>query len=661
MSILSLDKIKKSYFGREVLAGVDFRLDRSERVALIGENGAGKTTLLKIITGLESPDSGQVTLAQGTVTAYLSQQLESLGQAAALTMLDNPRLDQLEQQLTHLAEQMAASSSQPDQQQTFSRLADQYARTQQAFEAEGGYDYRPRLAQALAGLGLKGELLQQPLSSLSGGERMRVKLARFLVAQPDLLLLDEPTNHLDIDSIEWLEDYLLHYSGAVLFVSHDRHFIDRLATRVAELERGRLMSYKGNYSDYLQQKAEIERFKQQELERLKKEAAHQAEVKQTMLSHRNISGYHEREKKLARLSEEIDQLKERLAASPQRMSFHFLPAEGEGDPNRMILQIQNLAKAFGNHLLFEHFDYEMKRHDKVVLAGPNGCGKSTLLKILLGQVAPDSGSILLPGDLKLAYMQQNVSFSQEDCPILDELMQRTDLPEGPARNLLARYGFRDIDVFKQISVLSGGERSRLYLCCVLQERPDLLLLDEPTNHLDIRSRDILEQALADYDGAVLAVSHDRFFIDRLGGAVLGFAAGEIHAYASFDGYRRQARLINAQAQEKAAGQARLAAAKAASAGADCLTVPSKKPGQSVSRNRQQHRRETARRQQAIRDAEERLAYLEAEQNALEAQLGPESRPEDYQKLADLSQEYEQLSDQYLSLLEEAAQADADLD
>ncbi len=620
MSLLTISAVSKSYFGRVVLDQVSLAMDRGERLALIGNNGAGKTTLLRLITGTEKPDQGSIILPNNVVPGYLSQHFEDAGELAE-TALVSHELQQLEDQLRDLEASMTAGHR--DDLERYTKLTARY-------EALGGYDFTHRMQEALAGLGLSGDILDRPLTTLSGGERMRVALARLLLKSPDLLLLDEPTNHMDLAAMEWLEDYLCKFKGSVLLISHDRAFIDRTATAVAELAGGKLTVRPGNYTRFKEIEAAEDLTRGREMKKLARELERQKDVTQTMLSHRKMSAYHAREKVVAKLSGQLDDIRERARRQNQRINFGFLPGLAEGDPEKILLDARDLTYGFGPQPLFREVSFLLRGGMKTCLCGPNGCGKSTLLSLLLGKVDDFAGQVRLAGNVVYGHMGQHVDFADENRQLLDELMQRADLDEGQGRNLLARYGFRDVDVFKSIRVLSGGERSRLYLACLLLERPDLLFLDEPTNHLDIQSREILEQALVDFPGAILAVSHDRYFIERCTQQVLGFVGDRVLPYDNFTAYRQAVRKAeNASAQQ---------------------TQPS--PGKTEptpTANRAQERRETAQRKDRLRQVEKSIADLESEKALLEAGFTGDTDPATYHRYSDVLAELDRLYDEYVEM------------
>ncbi len=641
MPLISVNKVSKSYHARLLLDQVSFSVDRGDKIALIGNNGTGKSTLFKMIQGKVSPDEGEV-LHHGTAIAgYLTQNMDELDVSGNL--LISEELQTLEDKMREAEYRLGNADDAQSQ-----SLLRTYEQLTSRFEALGGYDYEPRMKAALAGLGLTDIDWTRDISTFSGGEKMRICLARLIVSRPDILLLDEPTNHLDTDAMEWLEGFIRSYGGAVLLISHDRYFIDHTVNKVFELENSHITAYRGNYTDYKEQKQRFLEDQRQVIANLERELARQEGVTQTMLSHRNISGYHAREKVVEKLSDRLAAERAKIAGGPMRMSFKLMPEVRAGDPDKKLLEARAIGKTFSDGKeLFKNVSFEIKASDKLFLVGPNGCGKTTMLSLLLGKVDDFDGDVLVSGSSQIGYMGQFVPFEDETRTILDELMIRSELGETPARNLLARFGFRDIDVYKEISVLSGGERSRLYLCCLLEEKPELLFLDEPTNHLDIESREVLEDALADYNGAILAVSHDRYFIEKCTSKILGFFGPKVEILDSYEQYRKKYKAFVAQTEEE---RARLLSAqrqeeKLKKAEQDALNPKKDKP----TVNRAQERKENARRMERTRFLEKRIAELEEEQKTLEASFGPSTSPEDYQKYAANSEELENLYSEYMEL------------
>ncbi len=643
MPLISVNKVSKSYHSRLLLDRVSFSIERGDKIALIGSNGTGKSTLFKIIRGDVMPDEGEI-LHHGTAIAgYLTQNMEELDMGGNILISEEIR--EVEDKMREAECKLATADSAESQ-----ALLRTYEQLTSRYESLGGYDYEPRMKTALAGLGLADVDFTRDISSFSGGEKMRICLARLIVSRPDILLLDEPTNHLDTDALEWLEGFVRSYGGAVLLISHDRYFIDRTVTKVLELENGTITAYRGNYTDYKEQKRRFIEDQKRLVSNLEKELVRQEGVTQTMLSHRNISGYHAREKVVEKLSDRLAAEKSKLAGGPLQMSFKLMPEVRAGDPEKILLQTRNLGKTFPDgKVLFRDVNFEIKACDKMFLVGPNGCGKTTMLSLLLGKISEFDGDVLISGSSRIGYMGQFVPFEDETRTILDELMERSELGETAARNLLARFGFRDIDVYKQISVLSGGERSRLFLCCLLEEKPELLFLDEPTNHLDIESREVLEDALADYNGAILAVSHDRYFIEKCQSKILGFFGDHVELYDKYEFYRRKYRAFVAEEESRRAAvlseqrredkERRDAEKKKAS------EMSPKAP----SVNRAKERKEIAKRKERIKFLEKTIAELEEEQKTLESSFGKDTSKEDYDRYAENSKTLEDMYAEYMEL------------
>ena len=642
MPILTVDNITKFYGERAVLDGVNFTVNEGDKIAFIGNNGAGKSTLFKIIKGAEHSDDGKIILHGNTIVGFMSQNMDE--QDLSSSTLKPRRLVDLELRKTELEHEIAASH---ENEEKLKVVMDEYSRVSAEYEAIGGYDFDYRMAEALAGLGL-GELSlgdREDLTTLSGGEKMRVCLAQLIVARPDILMLDEPTNHLDVEATEWLENFLSSYGGSVFVISHDRRFINKVANRVIELQDGRIREYKGNYDEYVIQKKEFLKTQASVVANLERELEHQLDVKQTMLSHRNISGYHQREKMVDKLQDILQREKDKLPSGQGTMSFTVVPEAKDGASDKIMLQVKDVSKKFGDDpFIFENISFELKAGKKIFLCGPNGCGKSTLLTMLLGIQGGFDGSVFIAASATCGFMEQFVPFADESISCLDELVARSDMTWTEARSMLARFGFRGEEVHKTINILSGGERSRLYLCCLLQEKPDILFLDEPTNHLDIESREVLEDALTEYTGCIVCVSHDRFFIEKCADSVLGFYGGTAKEYDEYRFYRKAVKDMTAANDNSAPKEEKKAEKKE-------QQVAAPKP-QTPNVNKAKGRKEAAKRRDRIRELEKLIEQKEAEQIELEASFTNGAGPQEYKLYADNSALIEEMYEEYANLCDE---------
>lgn len=631
MPLLTVQNISMSFGERRVLNDVSFRVNKGDRIAFIGDNGAGKSTLFKIIRGTIAPESGEILMHGQTIAGYLSQRIEEQDLSSAT--LKPKKLVDLELRLSTLEKEIAKLSESSDDASELKNKMDEYSDARNAYEAAGGYDYEYRLNDALRGLGLSDmtDSSRADFSSMSGGEKMRVSLARLIVDHPDILMLDEPTNHLDMEAVEWLEGFLSSYGGAVFVITHDRHFIDSVATRVIELDGGTITEYRGNYSDYVLQKEEFLKTQTAVIENLEAELSHQLDVKQTMLSHRNISGYHQREKMADKLADILERERAKLPAEYAKMSFAAVPLERSGRSDKILLDVSGVSKRFDDcdTDLFSDISFELRADEKMFLCGPNGCGKTTLLMMLAGKAYGTEGKVTIATGTSCGYMGQFVPFEDENATCFEELVERNEgIKTTEARSLLARFGFRGDDAFKVIKDLSGGERSRLYLCCLLSERPDILFLDEPTNHLDINSREILEDAIKEYDGAVICVSHDRFFIDKCADDILGFNGGTASEFEKYAYYRKSV-TTPAKSSE------------------DTPKAVDKNP-----KKKNADRVASAKRRQRLSDIEKQTKALELEQKEIESRFGTEAGEKDYKRYAEISAILNALYDEYFELGEE---------
>ena len=539
---ISVSNLSKEFeVGKKILDGLTFQVDQGERVGLLGKNGAGKTTVFKILTGELDWDEGEVHIAPGKGVGLISQipvyppayTVEDVLQTAF------DRLHAMEKEMAELAGRMASDSD--------PTLLKRYDALTAAFEAGGGYDTQTELNKVCNGLEISPDMRGQLFSSLSGGEKTRVNLARLILEDTDILLLDEPTNHLDLHATEWLEEYLDRYKGTVLAISHDRWFLDRVVKRIIEIHDGKAEFYSGNYSFYVVEKEQRyqERLRQYEKEQAKIEQLEKAAEQLRIWAY---SGNDKIFKRAQSMEKRIERI--RTTDKPtreRRLDRKFGESQFRGDE---VLTIKELKKSFDGRVLFDHVNLEVIGGERIALLGDNGTGKSTLLKILLGEEAPDSGKIRMGPTVKIGYLPQIIHFAHPERNLVDTMIYDQDCSTQTARNRLAAFNFRGEDVFKPVSALSGGEQSRLRLCMLMDEKINLLILDEPTNHLDVASREWIEEAVESYEGNLLFVSHDRYFINRFATRVWMLEDGKITDFrGTFQEYRE------ARERAKAAGAA----------------------------------------------------------------------------------------------------------
>ena len=528
---ISVNRLVKSFdLEKKILDGITFQIDTGERVGLLGKNGAGKTTLFRILTGELDYDEGQVMVAPDRRVGLISQIPVYPAGCTVEDVLRSAfaRLESLAEEMRALEARMAAGESDP-------AILKRYGTLSERFEAFGGYDTDVAVNKIANGLSIPDSQRSQLFDSLSGGEKTRVNLGRLILEDTDILLLDEPTNHLDLRATEWLEEYLDRYKGTVLAISHDRWFLDRVVRRVIEIHDGKAEFYAGNYSFYVEEKERRyeEKLKQYEKEQAKLEQLQEAADKLHLWAFMGNDKLHKRafsiEKRMERIRTTDKPTKER------RLDIKFGESEFRGDE---VLTIKELKKSFDGRTLFDHVNLEVIGGERIALLGDNGTGKSTLLKILLGEEEPDSGKLRMGPTVKVGYLPQIIRFSHPERNLVDTMIYDQDCSTQTARNRLAAFNFRGEDVFKPVSALSGGEQSRLRLCMLMDEKINLLILDEPTNHLDVASREWIEEAVESYEGNLLFVSHDRYFINRFATRIWMLENGQIIDFrGTFEEYR----------------------------------------------------------------------------------------------------------------------------
>lgn len=528
--VLSCQDIGKSFGEVDVLSHISFHIDDYEKAAIVGINGAGKTTLLKVIVGEYASDSGIVTFGKGITWGYLAQH-DALH--TDLTIYDE--LLSVKQDLIVLEHKIRTAEALMNTTTgaALEELMESYAKLTHQFESQGGYIYQSELVGVLKGLGFDTEDFQKPVNTLSGGQKTRVALGKLLLQKPDLIILDEPTNHLDLNSIAWLENYLLNYKGAVLIVSHDRYFLDRVVSKVIEIDQSKSTVFSGNYSDYAQKKEQLRTAYMNAYLNQQREIKHQQEVIEKLRSfnrEKSIKRAESREKVL----DKMDVLDAPVHTRTD-MKITLEPAITSGND---VLHIENLSKSFGTLHLFRGLNLDIKRGEHVAIIGDNGTGKTTLLKILNGLEQADNGTFKLGTNVAIGYYDQEQQLLHPEKTLFEEISDAyPDMSNTKIRNTLAAFLFTGEEVFKQVKDLSGGEKGRLSLAKLMLSNANFIILDEPTNHLDITSKEILEDALNNYTGTLLYVSHDRYFINRTATRIIELCGKEFYNYnGNYDYY-----------------------------------------------------------------------------------------------------------------------------
>ena len=614
--------VKEFVVGHKILDGLTFQVDTGERVGLLGPNGCGKTTLLRILTGVMDYDEGDVVIAPGKRMGLISQiPVYPAGYTVedVLATAFEP-LREMEREMAALAEQMGEG--------TDPALLARYDKLTAAFEAAGGYETDTKTNKVCNGLTIPQSMREQLFDKLSGGEKTRVNLARLILEDTDILLLDEPTNHLDLRATEWLEEYLDKFKGTVLTVSHDRYFLDKVVNRIVEIQSGKAEFYSGNYSFYVVEKERRyeEKLRQYEKEQAKIEQLEKAAAQMRIWAY---SGMDKTFKRVKSMEKRIERMRTTDRPTKERkMEVRFGEREFRGDE---VLTIKGLTKSFGDRTLFSNLGLEVAGGERIALLGDNGSGKTTLLKILLGEEEPDAGKVRMGPTVKVGYLPQHVHFDHPERNLVDTLIYEQDCTAQTARNRLAAFKFRGEDVFKPVSALSGGEQSRLRLCMLMDEKINLLILDEPTNHLDIQSREWIEEAVEEYEGNLLFVSHDRYFIDRFASRIWMLEDGHI---TDFRG----------NYQEYQAARARGVAGKSAS---DVQVSVEKAPEPKEKKEKPKRPGGTKNLEKEVTAAERAVAKAEEQMYDLEQQI--QEAAADYLKLQELYEQREALEEEILKL------------
>ena len=615
MILLSLQGVTKSFGANQVLRDASLVLQDGQRMGLVGVNGCGKSTLMKIIAGVEASDGGTITMQKGLRLGYLAQQGEVGEGRTVLEELESvfEPVVEMEKQLRRMEEQMAECG---DDMNRLTRLGSQYDALTLEFERRNGYGWRSTVQGVLAGLGFRKEQQNQLASLLSGGERTRLCLGRMLLTEPDLLLLDEPTNHLDLKSIAWLEEYLRTYKGAVLLISHDRYFMDHVCDRMCELLLGVTECYDGNYTSYMAQRTERFEIRMKAYELQQKEIARQEAIiarYRQFNREKSIKLAESREKRL----EKIERLEKPQDESAIR--FRFDTRRRTGDD---VLMIDELSKGFDGRTLFEHVKMHVRAGDRIAIIGDNGVGKSTLFKCIVGEQKPDAGTIRFGAGVDLGYYDQHQAHLHEEKTVLDEVWDDfVRLDQTEIRGALGLFLFTGDEVLMPVHTLSGGEKGRVALTKLMLRKDNVLLLDEPTNHLDMDSREVLEDALENFPGTILAISHDRYFINRFADKVCVLESGGVKEYlGNYDDYFEKINREQAPDSEYA-GMTRTAMEK-------------------EKRKSREEEKRIKERKLALANAEKAIAAAEDEAADLEMQLADPATYADPDKAARLAKAYQ---------------------
>ena len=637
--ILSCNNISKSFGTDIIIKSCSFNIEDHEKAAIVGINGAGKSTLLKIITGEEPADTGIVTLAKDKTLGYLAQQQDLQSDRSIYDELLSVKQYILDMESELRRIEAAMNSASGDE---LEALMNRYTNLNHEFEMNNGYAYKSEITGVLKGLGFTEEDFSLHVNTLSGGQKTRVSLGKLLLSKPDIIMLDEPTNHLDMESVSWLENYLLNYNGAVLIVAHDRYFLDKIVSKVIEIDNGDCTVFSGNYTDYASKKAILRNMKLKEYLNQQRDIKHQEEVIAKLKQfnrEKSIKRAESREKMLDKM-EVVDKPVELNA----KMNIQLEPSVVSGND---VLTVTDLTKSFDGNTLFNNINFDIKRGERVALIGNNGTGKTTILKLINGIIQPDSGSIYLGAKVAIGYYDQEHHVLDPDKTLFQEIQDAyPDLNNTQIRNTLAAFLFTDDDVFKYIRDLSGGERGRVSLAKLMLSNANLLILDEPTNHLDIVSKEILENALNSYTGTVLYVSHDRYFINATATRIIELTNQNIVNYiGNYDYYLEKRDILTTKTFPATTG----------SSSADTAVKDSKISWQ---QSREEQNR-LKKRKNEIKRTEERISVVEKRLSAIDAEYSDPSIGSNTARLmelhnesAGLQKELDELYEHWDSLMEE---------
>lgn len=532
MIILDVNKLNKSYGFGQVLNNISFTVNENERIAIVGENGCGKSTLLKIIAGLERKDSGQINIKKDCVLEYLEQgDVSDSKTGTCIEILNSAfeKLNKMKDELTTLETQLSSPLLTENE---LDFLVRKYSNLQEKFCSLGGYEIDVQINTVVTGLKIDKQILNREFSTLSGGERTLINFAKILLSKPDLLLLDEPTNHFDIERLEWLENYINSYKGSIIIVSHDRYFLDKVSKKIIELEDGKIKIYHGNYSSYLEQKEneevnefqiyKVEQKKIQEMEKAIKRLKEWGKISNNPMFFRRAKA----------IESNMNRLKENAMEKPKEIKYLPIKLNESSRGSQEVVSIKNLNLSIGNKTLLTNANSQILVNEKVFILGENGCGKSTLISEILANKNPN---IKLGSNLNIAYLSQIINFENPKQNLLEYFINETSIEEQLSRSILFNFQFFKNDLTKRVSTLSGGEKIRLKLAVLLQQKINFLILDEPTNHIDIPTREVLEETLIKFKGTLLIVSHDRFFINKIANKIIYFKNNKLLSfYGNYD-------------------------------------------------------------------------------------------------------------------------------
>lgn len=634
--ILSVNHISKSFVTGPVLTDCSFHIEDREKAAIVGLNGCGKSTMLKIITGEMSSDEGDVIIAKDKKIGYLAQNQDIHGESTIYDEMlkTKEQVITLESQLRNIEAEMKNAEG-----AKLESLMETYSKKNHEFELLDGYSYKSEITGVLKGLGFTEEDFDKKISSLSGGQKTRVFLSRLLLVKPDIILLDEPTNHLDMDSIAWLETFLANYNGAVLIVSHDRYFLDRIVNQVIEIENHTARSYKGNYSDFARKKAQIRDAEMKRYYNQQREIKHQEEVIEKLRSfnrEKSIKRAESREKMLSRID-----VAEKPVLVDSEMHLNLTPQIVSGND---VLHVENLSKSYGDNHLFSNIAFDIKRGEKVAIIGGNGTGKTTILKIINELTEADTGEIRIGSKVDIGYYDQEHHVLTMENTLFEEISDAyPDMTNTEIRNVLAAFLFTGDDVFKRVQDLSGGERGRLSLAKLMLSKSNFLILDEPTNHLDITSKEILENALNNYSGTVLYVSHDRYFINKTATRILDLTNHTLINYiGNYDYYMEKkdelTKIYSTPDNSISSGTAATASSTTSSGREDWKTQKEEQAKQRKLKNE-------------INKIETRISQLEEKLEDIDRQFALPENATNVGKLAELQREKEEADSELTDLYE----------